>query len=399
MESLESALALLMEHASPVSRREAVPLENALGRVLAEDVFAPIALPPFDRSALDGYTFRAEDVKEACAENPASLRVVGEILAGCGDELAIGPGQAVRIMTGGQIPEGCNCVIRQEDVTEQDGFVCIPKTFQQGQNICRAGEDVQKGEPVARRGERITAIHAGVLGGLGVTAVAVYARVTAALLCTGDELIPAGTPLTRGKIYNTNQAMLQARLMELGVTPLVLTPGKDDAQEVAIHLLQVLPRVDMILTTGGVSVGKKDILHDVLKLLNAKRLFWRIAMKPGSPLLAGLYEDKLLICLSGNPFAAIACFELFAKPVLMRMSGDTAPVNRRLQVPLNGCFAKASPSRRLIRAVYDGQKVTADERNHSSGSLCSMIGCNCLIDIPAGDDGLQSGDIVEIVLL
>jgi len=156
---------------------------------------------------------------------------------------------------------------------------------------------------------------------------------------------------------------------------------------------------DVIITTGGVSVGKKDILHEVLPLMGARQLFWRVSMKPGTPLLCGLYEDKLLICLSGNPFAAMACWEVFAKPVLSRLSGSTEEVNRRIRVQLEGGFPKASGQRRMVRGFFDGETVRPGGQRHSSGSLSTAVGCNCLIDIPAGSPALQSGNMVEVLLL
>ncbi len=399
MESLESALALLLKHAAPISRQEMLPLEMALGRVLQEDIHAPMNLPPFDRSPLDGYALRALDIQSAAKENPVTLQVIGELCAGCPDVYTAQEGQAVRIMTGAPVPYGCDCVVRQEDVVSGEDTVTLFSPLQPGQNICLAGEDVAKGSLVLHKGQRLSAVAIGVLAGLGITEAAVFAPVKAALLSTGDELAKPGQPLKRGSIYNINGPMLSARLAEIGVECVTLSPSGDDARSVAGQLLNVLPQVDIVITTGGVSVGKKDILHEVLDLMGARRLFWRIAMKPGSPLLAGVLEGKLLICLSGNPFAALACFELFAKPVLLRLKGEADPCNRRIRVPLTGAFQKPSPSRRLIRAVYDGVRVHAEDKNHSSGSLASMIGCNCLIDIPAGCGGLVSGDEVEIVLI
>ena len=164
-------------------------------------------------------------------------------------------------------------------------------------------------------------------------------------------------------------------------------------------LREAADQADLILTTGGVSVGRKDIMHQVLPLMGAERLFWRVAMKPGSPLLCGVYQGKLMICLSGNPFAALACFEVFVRPVLDALSGLAEAGLRRVRAQLRGSFGKASPGRRLIRARFDGAQVLLTGDNHSSGSLATMIGCNCLIDIPAGSGALRDGDEVEIILL
>ena len=399
MLELESALALLLSHAQPVARTQEVSLSDALGRVAARDVASPIAVPPFDRSPLDGYCLHSEDAIRATREEPAVLRVIGEACAGCGERFSPARGEALRVMTGAPVPPACDCVIRQEDTDEGMDEVRIYRGVPAGRNICRAGEDVPQGAIVVRAGERITSAHIGVLASVGVTRVTVYDRVRVSLLCTGDELAQPGEALAFGKIYDANRATLTARLYELGVQATVLDSEEDEPQRVADALAAAAKEADVLITTGGVSVGKKDIFHRVLPLMGAQRLFWKVAIKPGTPLLCGLYEGKLLICLSGNPFAALACFELFAKPVLERLSGCTGEVNARVRARLAGGFPKASPGRRLVRARFDGARVRLTGDNHSSGSLATMIGCNCLIDIPAGSGPLADGEEVEIVLL
>lgn len=399
MESLESALALLMERVHPVERTEYAPLHALLGRVAAEDVAAPMQVPPFDRSPLDGYALRGADIAGASREHPARLRVIGEACAGCGERFAPGPGEALRVMTGAPVPAGCDCVVRQEDTDLGMDRVEVYAAVPAGRNVCRAGEDVRLGDVLLHRGERITSAHIGVLASLGITGAKVYAPVRAALLCTGDELCQPGEELPFGKIYDANRAVLSARLSELGVSLASPDSAQDDPETVAQALRKAAEHCDVLLTTGGVSVGKKDIFHQVLPLLGAERLFWKVAMKPGSPLLCGVYEGKLLICLSGNPFAALACFEVFAVPVLRRLAGETRAALRRAQGTLTGDFPKESKGRRLIRARMEGDRVTLTGANHSSGSLATMIGCNCLIDIPAGTGPLHTGDRVEVILL
>ncbi len=399
MESLESALALLLDHVQPVTRTEYAPLQALLGRVAAEDVAAPMQVPPFDRSPLDGYALRGADIAGASREHPARLEVIGEACAGCGEVFTPGPGQALRVMTGAPVPAGCDCVVRQEDTDLGMDRVEVYAAVPAGRNVCRAGEDVALGDVLLRRGERITAAHIGVLASLGMTGMKVYAPVRAALLCTGDELRQPGEPLPFGKIYDANRAVLTARMNELGVSLASPSSREDDPEAVAQALRQAAEHCDILLTTGGVSVGKKDIFHQVLPLLGAERLFWKVAMKPGSPLLCGLYQGKLLICLSGNPFAALACFEVFAVPVLRKLAGETQVALRRVQGILEGDFPKESRGRRLIRARIAGDRVELTGDNHSSGSLATMIGCNCLIDIPAGTGPLRAGDRVEVILL
>ena len=399
METLESALLLLTEHVHPVAQTEQLPLGAALWRVCAQEVASPMDVPPFDRSPLDGYALHSADIAGASREAPAVLTVVGEACAGCGARFDVARGQALRLMTGAPVPPMCDCVIRQEDTDEGMETVRVFAPEGHGKNICRAGEDVPRGTVLLHRGERITSAHIGVLASVGVTDVTVYRPVRAALLCTGDELAQPGGPLRFGQIYDANRAVLTARLCEMGVAADVLPSCPDEPQAVADALEEAARQADVLLTTGGVSVGKKDIMHRVLPLAGAQRLFWKVAMKPGSPLLCGLYEGKLVLCLSGNPFAALACFEVFAAPVLRRLAGQGDWQTPRVRATLQGSFAKASPGRRLIRARCEGGTVRLTGENHSSGSLATMIGCNALIDIPAGSGPLSDGDEVEVLLL
>lgn len=399
METLESALELLLAHCRAAEETEEVSLLNALGRVAAEDVVSPINVPPFDRSPLDGYALHSEDIENASKETPASLRVIGEACAGCGTRFDVARGEALRVMTGAPVPPSCNCVIRQEDTDEGMDTARMYAPVGAGKNVCYAGEDIPMGTTVLRKGEVVTAAHVGALASVGVAQLKVARRVRAALLCTGDELEQPGKPLTFGKIYDANRMTLTARLTELGVEIIPLGDVEDEPQEAADKLLSALAQADVVLTTGGVSVGKKDIMHKVLPLMGAQRLFWKVAMKPGSPLLCGEKDGKLIICLSGNPFAALTCFELFAVPVLKKLGGYGDVCNRRSRAVMKGRFGKKSPGRRLIRAYAADGFVRLLGENHSSGSLFGMVGCNCLIDIPAGTGALEDGAEVEIVWL
>lgn len=399
METLESVLTLLLAHCGAVNENETLPLLSALGRVTACDIVAPMNVPPFDQSPLDGYALHSEDIAQASRENPVFLRVIGEACAGCGEIFHPQRGEALRIMTGAPVPPECDCVIRQEDTDEGMELAAFYAAVKHGANVCRAGEDVRKGALIVRRGERLTSAHIGVLSSLGFCEVTCRRRVRAALLSTGDEITRPGNPLSFGKIYESNSAALAARLIELGIEAEVMAPRRDDAQLVADTLTEALARNDILMTTGGVSVGKKDILHQVLPLMGAERLFWKVAMKPGMPTMAGQKDGKLIICLSGNPFSALACFEVFAVPVLRKLSGEQICDSRRVRTVFRGQFGKAGKARRIVRAFFDGNSARLTGENQSNGSLSTMIGCNCLIDIPAGNGPLCDGDEITVILL
>lgn len=397
--SLEEAILCLEAHIKAKETEEWITLDKAYGRILAQDIEAPFSLPPFDRSPLDGYAFCASSSKGASKETPVYLKVQGEVCAGDYFKQEIKPGEAVRIMTGAPIPKGCDCVLRQEDTDYGENMVAIYKELKAYANYCFTGEDIKKGSIVLAKGEKLNAITMGVLASLGFEKVKVKACLKMALLCSGDELMPLGKPLEIGKIYNSNGIMLKARAEELGIEVIDLKHHEDTAEEVARAISKIIEDVDLVVTTGGVSVGKKDIMHEVIPILGAKRLFWRVAMQPGTPVLASCYRDKLIIGLSGNPFAALANFELLVRPVLAKLIGDNHLLPTRQTACLESDFLKESKKRRFIRAKYENGKVYLNHSNHASGALYTMSLCNCLIDIPAGTKSLHEGETVEVVLL
>lgn len=395
--SLEQAIAVLLEHTKKVERTEEVPLLEALGRVLAEDAVASFDNPPFDRSPLDGYTFSSALTKGAAKEKPASFALIGEECAGDFFAEAVPAGSAIRLMTGAAIPEGCDCVVRQEDVKVEDGRLLVPYELHHHENYCFAGEDVKKGTLLIKKGTELTAAHLGVLASLGFGKVKVLARPRIAIASTGDELVLPGEPLQPGKIYNSNLYVLAGRLREMGFEPEVLGILPDDVHQAADFIDAWRDKVDLFLTTGGVSVGKKDIMHGVVKKVGT-RLFWRVCIKPGAPVIAYTAGEMLGIALSGNPFASYATFELLVRQVLAKFSGRASVCYKPVTGFLADKFPKPSYGRRFIRAHYaDG--VFMIPAQHDSGSLFSAAGCNALIDIPAGTQPLPAGSRVQGVLL
>ncbi|MFV0636860.1 molybdopterin molybdotransferase MoeA [Mitsuokella sp. WILCCON 0060] len=395
--SLEQAIEVLLEHTKKIERTEEVPILEALGRVLAEDAVASFDNPPFDRSPLDGYTFASGRTKGATKENPASFAIIGEECAGDFFAEAVPAGSALRLMTGAAIPRGCDCVVRQEDVTIENGRLLVPYELHHHENYCFAGEDVKKGTLLVKKGTELTAAHLGVLASLGFGKVKVLARPRIAIASTGDELVLPGEPLQPGKIYNSNLYVLAGRLQEMGFRPEVLGILPDDVNEAAAFIDSWRGKVDLFLTTGGVSVGKKDIMHGVVKKIGT-RLFWRVCIKPGAPVIAYTAGDMLGIALSGNPFASYATFELLVRQVLSKFSGRTDVCYTPVEGYLADKFPKPSYGRRFIRAHYaDG--VFKIPSQHDSGSLFSAAGCNALIDIPAGTGPLPAGSRVKGVLL
>lgn len=397
--SLEEARSLLLEKVKHVSDFEEITLEEANGRILYEDIYAPINNPPFDRSPLDGYAFMASSSQGATKETPVVLKVVGEVCAGDYFEGTIQVGEAVRIMTGAPIPKGCDCVLRQEDTDYGEEQVAIYTALKAFDNYCFRGEDIKEGALLLKCGEKLNAITLGILSSMGICKVKVKKKPKMLLLCTGDELMEAGSPLLPGKIYNSNGMMMSTLGKTLGMDVIWIKSLEDTAQAVADKIQQYINEVDLVVTTGGVSVGKKDIMHEVIKLLDATRLFWRIAIQPGTPVLGSVVKDKLMISLSGNPFAALVNFELLVRPVCSELLEDIEILNYEVVGTMASEFKKKSKKRRFIRGTYKDGNVYLNHNNHASGALYTMSLCNCLIDIPAGTESLEVGDEVKVILL
>jgi molybdopterin molybdotransferase len=308
-------------------------------------------------------------------------------------------GEASYILTGAMIPEGGDCVVPQEAVQVRGENVLVFAPLARHQNYIFRGEGVKKGDLLISPGEQLGSIHLGLLASMGLEKVPVRKNPKIGVLCTGDELAAPGKVLVPGKIYNSNGTLLFCRLQELGFRPLLLPDSADTSEEAAEKIMSVINDIDLFISSGGVSVGEKDIMHQVFDLLGVERLYWRIAIKPGSAMLCGLFQDKLLLGLSGNPFACLCNFELVAKPVLAKLAGRPDLEPRRLFGTLQTlCSGKPGGPRRFIRARLENGIISLPQ-NHSSGQLFSLLHCNCLVDIPAGTGVLPAGTEVSVLPL
>jgi molybdopterin molybdotransferase len=395
--SAEDALSIALGRTRPKEASQKTVLNDALGRVCAKNIYAPIDNPPFDRSPFDGYAMRSSDTAGASPENPVRFNVAGTVYAGDVYAGKLGRGEAVRIMTGAMFPPGCDCMVMQENVQIEDGGAKIRVTAPSGayENYVRAGEDVRKGQLLVEAGERMDFARLAILAAMGFADVSVKTLPVVGLICTGDELTSPGAPLPPGKIYNSNETLIGLRIRELGFSPRILPASGDDAGKAAAMIDSVIDEMDALVTTGAVSVGEKDIFHDVFKILGAEKLFWRLNSKPGGAILTGIYRGRPLLCLSGNPFAALTGFELIVKPVLGKIASRPDLAVRKQTVKLaEGLDAK--PIRRFIRArIENGTAKFPAE--HMSGQIFSIAGCNCLLDIPAGT-ALKACDEAEALL-
>ena len=396
---LELALQIIGESVNQISNTEKVNIEEARGRIIGQDIYAPINQPPFNRSPLDGYALKSEDTLGASKDNPIKLKVVDEVFAGGDINTILKNKQAIRIMTGAEIPEGADCVIRQESTNYDMNEVEIYSELKRYENYCFAGEDVKKGSKLISKGEKLTYIHIGLLAVMGITQVLVQRKPKVGIISTGDEIISVGQTLGKGKIYDSNRVAISMRLLDFGCEIVSSKIISDEVHYVSEEIYNLIDKVDVIITTGGVSVGKKDIMHEVIKTINANRLFWRVKMKPGTPAIYSIYKNKPIISLSGNPFAAIATFEIMGKEVIYKLTGDIDLKQIRVKSIMEDDFLKSSKGRRIVRGIYKNNKVYLPEGGHSPGMMSSMLGCNCLIDIKPGTKQLLKGDEVDIILI
>lgn len=406
--SVEQAMEQILQYTPVINETEEVELNKAGGRILTQDMVAEFNNPPFDRSPVDGYACKAEDLAGASSEHPVKLKVMEEIDAGQYSERVVESGQAVRIMTGAAIPKGCDCCIFQEDTDYGEETVEIYREVKQWDNYCFAGEDFKKGTTLLKKGTHIGYVEAAVLAGMGAAKVPVYRRPKVVLLTTGDEVVEPGNPLPAGKIYNSNMTMLSARMMELGIEPFYMEAVKDNPQVMAEKIKEIAEQADMIITTGGVSVGKKDIMHESIRLIDAERIFWRVNMKPGMPTLFSVYENASggkvpVISLSGNPFGVAVTIELLIRPALEKMMQNPAIGLKEVTGVMADDFVKGIKGRRFIRAYWENGRFHLPNGLHSNGVLSSMAGCNCLIDTKTMEDkeskSLKTGDKVSAVWL
>jgi molybdopterin molybdotransferase len=398
--SIEEARTRVLAEALPLSV-ESCPLAETLGMVLGEEIVAPHSVPPFDNSAMDGFAVRAGDTVDATADRPVRLTIAETIPAGHVAGNALGPDEAAKIMTGAPIPEGADAVVQAEATEETRGRVLIFEAAKRGRNIRRAGEDVMAGDRVFKPGSVLGPAEIGLLASLGLASVHVYRRPRVAIVSTGSELVEVDQPLGRGQIHNSNSYSLRAQCQQLGIEPNVLGIVADD-YEATKQLIQEGLEYDVLLTSGGVSVGQFDFIKDVQDELGIGRRLWGVAMKPGKPLAFGVRERTLVFGLPGNPVSAMVSFELFVRPALLRLMGYRKSVRPSYRAIIAEDVANRDGRVYVVRvrAWREGSIWHASSTGaQGSGMLRSMVGANGLAFIPGGPRGVKAGEEVEFLLL
>src|SRR5215467_5826745 len=380
---------------------EKVALLEALHRVTAEEVTAQRHIPLDDNSAMDGYAVRHTDVAGATRDQPAVLEVREILPAGKRPQHRIAPGTAVKIMTGAPLPEGADTVVQVEHTDGSDTRVQIYRAPRLGSNLRRRGEDICQGECVLAAQTFLRPAELGVLASVGKAQVLVYQRPRVAILATGDEIIDPGEPDTQGKIINSNSYTLAGQIAEAGGSPLLLGVAPDDRTIMSQRIASGL-RADVLITSGGVSVGSFDYVRECLDAFGFQARFWTVAVRPGSPATFGMVGHVPVFSLPGNPVASMVTFELFVRPALRKMTGRCDLFRPRLDAVLQDEVEKRRGVRTLLRGVLrqdEGPASVTTTGPQGSGILRSMSLANCLIDLPEDSERLQPGARVEIMLL
>jgi molybdopterin molybdotransferase len=380
---------------------EKVALLSALYRVSAEEVTAPRHIPPHDNSAMDGYAVRHSDVEGARQERPAVLDVLEILPAGKTPQYHVTAGTAIKIMTGAPMPPGADTVVQIEHTNASDTRVEIYRAPRTGTNLRRRGEDIALGECVLRRNTCLRPAELGVLASVGKAQILVYQRPRVAILATGDEIADLGDAEVNDKIINSNSYTLAGQIIEAGGIPLLLGVAPDDRQEISQRFASGL-QANMLITSGGVSVGDFDYVRECLEAAGFAVRFWTVALRPGSPVTFGTVGQVPVFSLPGNPVASMVTFELFVRPALLKMHGHTELFRPRHPAIVQDEVEKRRGVRTFLRGVLSqqgGQSVVTTTGPQGSGILRSMSLANCLIDIPEEVERLQPGDTVQIIPL
>ncbi len=396
MINVEQAIDLLTAATPQLTQTEEVPLLDALGRVLADDAVSPIGVPRFPKAAMDGYALKSADSIGASREHPVTLRVVCEIDAGDWKPCDCAPFTAARIMTGGAIPLGYDCVIKQEDTDCGEKDVALYKLLSPGENYIPAEEDIRLGQLVIPRRTRLTPEHIGVLASMGFSRVRLLRPLRVGFIATGSELAQPGSALLPAQVYDSNSYVIASYLKAAGVELSFFEICPDEPARFEALIRACIDNTDVILTTGGVSVGRRDFVESSLKSLGAELLFSRVRMKPGTPVLAASYCGKPILCLSGSPFAAVVNFHVFFWPLLAHATVCASYLWRRGSFVLREGAMKPSGLRRFVRARLGQDGVYLYTASHGASVLSSLPGFNCMIDQAAGV-ALSAGDVVDVL--
>lgn len=395
--SVDEALKILLSH-TPLPSIEEIGISRGLNRVLACDILAKIDVPPFDRAAMDGYAVRAEDTFGASQTNPIYLKVAGEVKIGEAKEIEVKPNEAIKIATGAPLPKGANAVLMYEYTRELDEEIEVLKPVTPGKNVSFKGEDVKKGEILLKKGRILKPHDIGLLASFGIEKIKVYRRAKVGIISTGDELVNLGEKLSEGKIYESNSYMLASLVKTSNSIPERKGIVKDNKEEIKKAIKEALSN-DVIIITGGTSVGKRDLVPEIIAEIG-KILVHGISLRPGEPTGFGVIEDKIIFMLPGNPVACFVAFETLIRPMLQKMQGLSLMAYSHYLVA-KGILKRKIPSeigrRDFVRVKFDG-KYVEPIRVSGAGILSTLVRADGFVIVPENLEGFEEGEEVEVRL-
>jgi molybdopterin molybdotransferase len=399
MLSVSEAKQTILAAVNPLPARP-LPLAEALGCILAEDLVSPLSLPAWDNSAVDGYAVRSSDIALATGNNPMHLRVIAEVPAGAASSTTLEPLTCARIFTGAPVPGGADAVVMQEDTRlHHEGYVAILASVDADENIRHAGDDVQAGQTILRAGMELTPARLGLAAAVGMTHVPAHPRPRVGVLVTGAEIVEPGRALGTGQIYDSNSYTLNAWLRGIGCEPVELGIADDTREDLHEKIDYGLSECDAVITVGGVSVGEYDLVKDVLTELGCELSFWKVAMKPGKPFVFGTRPDRLVFGLPGNPVSAAVTFLILVRPALMKLRGLTDWELPVTQAEAAEEFVNRGDRAHFVRVrlTRQGEKwLAAPLPRQGSHVISSLANADGLVEVPP-DGAIHRGNAVSVL--
>ena len=379
----------ILQNNLPTPQEENCSLLEARKKILSQSIFSPINMPPFRQSAMDGYA--------VCLHESLSYQIIGEIKAGDAESFVLQPGQAVKIFTGAPVPDTAQTMIPIERVVAEQSELLLQIIPRIGDNIRPIGEQIKKGELALEKGTQLDAAAIGFLAALGVTRVPVYKKPSVGIVVTGNELLAPGLPLTYGKVYESNGVMLEAALLDAFYQEVTLYPVKDDFESTTNSLQTAISQHEVVLVSGGISVGDYDFVAQALQELQVRTLFHKVNQKPGKPLFAGKVNEKMIFALPGNPAACLTCFYVYVLSTLQMISGASARFDATKPIGITDNLTVNATRSQFLKAFVtdEGVKILSHQ---ASSMLNSFSLANALVYIPEGNHELKKGDMVQVYL-
>lgn len=390
MISISEAISIVKNNSKPLLKQTKKSVEKAGGYHLYEDIYSPINMPPFRQSAMDGYALHLHE--------DLTYTLIGEVQAGNASRLQLKKGEAVRIFTGAPVPDTANAVMMQEKVKVDGNTISITHKINQELNIRPLGEQVKQGDLALKQGTKLTPAAIGYLSSLGITEVSVYKKPNIALVTTGNELIEGGQELTYGKIYESNSKMLLSALYGLKFYDVTIHKVEDDYHQTLSKLNEVINANDLVIITGGISVGDYDFVGKALKELQVEELFYKVKQKPGKPLFFGKKHHTSIFALPGNPAAALTCFYVYVYIALQNMMNKKVNELPRVKAKSVSNFTKKGDRPQILKAIYNNEEVEILEGQNSSMQQTFAIS-NALVYAPEDVNEIKINDMVETILL